>query len=73
MLGFSIISLECVPAFVCSGYECPTGTHGFYDAPADYKEYLGIIGIDSRKLFLLISSVSWPGICRFRSACTRVP
>jgi len=28
-------------------YECPTGTHGFYDAPADYMEYLGNIGVDS--------------------------
>ena len=28
-------------------YECPTGTHGFYDAPADYMAYLGMIGIDS--------------------------
>ena len=32
-----------------SGYECPTGTHGFYDAPADYMEYLGNIGVDSRE------------------------
>ncbi|EKX50767.1 hypothetical protein GUITHDRAFT_103358 [Guillardia theta CCMP2712] len=28
-------------------YECPTGNAGFYDAPADYKAYLEMIGVSS--------------------------
>lgn len=31
-----------------AAYEAPTGTHGFYDAPADYKAYLELIGVKSR-------------------------
>eukprot|EP00293_Proteomonas_sulcata_P000192 CAMPEP_0184326308 /NCGR_PEP_ID=MMETSP1049-20130417/142495_1 /TAXON_ID=77928 /ORGANISM="Proteomonas sulcata, Strain CCMP704" /LENGTH=86 /DNA_ID=CAMNT_0026648495 /DNA_START=361 /DNA_END=621 /DNA_ORIENTATION=- len=28
-------SLDCATD---GGYECPTGTHGFYDAPASYND-----------------------------------
>jgi hypothetical protein len=47
------MQLTCC-VFVCAGYECPTGTHGFYDAPASYADWLEEIGIESRESLLIL-------------------
>ena len=41
-----------------AGYECPTGTHGFYDAPASYADWLAEIGIESRESLLIVRAVA---------------
>jgi hypothetical protein len=61
--------------FLRAGYECPTGTHGFYDAPASYADWLAEIGIESRESLLILRVATpvlfaacgpWQTACRLK-------
>eukprot|EP00277_Geminigera_cryophila_P010098 CAMPEP_0179409100 /NCGR_PEP_ID=MMETSP0799-20121207/2500_1 /TAXON_ID=46947 /ORGANISM="Geminigera cryophila, Strain CCMP2564" /LENGTH=69 /DNA_ID=CAMNT_0021180713 /DNA_START=317 /DNA_END=526 /DNA_ORIENTATION=- len=44
---FKLVPFSSLEFANATPYEAPTGTHGFYDAPADYKAYLELIGVNS--------------------------